>query len=132
MQRRDAILGILLSSSLNRLPLPTAVSNLVQAPQLERMIHNEGTSLQQLEATSFQRIRDAIGDQCQVVLIGDATHGTQDFYRIRADLTKSLLVFKQFDAVLVEGDFAPFYDLNRFIGGARPSVSGTTPTKLCI
>lgn len=127
MQRRDAILGILLSSSLNRLPLPSAVltpqpsavSNLVQVPLLERMIHEEGTSLQELEATSFQRIRDAIGDECQVVLIGDATHGTQEFYRIRADLTKSLLV-EQFDAVLVEGDFAPIYELNRFIGGARP------------
>jgi hypothetical protein len=90
---------------------------------LERVIRtDEGVSLEELQISSFQQIRDTIGDSCQIVLIGEATHGTEDFYRIRAELTKSLLEHGDgFDAVICEGDFPPFYDLNRFVGGARAS-----------
>jgi hypothetical protein len=67
---------------------------------LEKILRSkEGSSLQQLEQTNFQSIRDAIGD-AQVVLIGEATHGTEEFYRVRADLTKSLLL-DGFDAVCI-------------------------------
>ena len=89
---------------------------------MERMIQNsEGISLAELERTNYRRIRDAIGDSCQVVLIGEATHGTEEFYRIRADITKCLLQQEGFDAVLCEGDFPPFFALNRFVGGAPSS-----------
>ena len=78
-----------------------------------------GTSLADLRGNQFQEIRHAMGgESCQVVLIGEATHGTEEFYRIRADLTKSLLEREGFDAVLCEGDFPPFFEVNRFVGGA--------------
>eukprot|EP00978_Attheya_sp_CCMP212_P030180 scaffold110004_cov33-Attheya_sp.AAC.3 len=85
----------------------------------ETMAKKEGTSLQDLRQSSFRCVREAIGD-AQVVLIGEATHGTEEFYQIRAELTKTLLKKDGFDAVLCEGDFPPFFELNRYVGGAPP------------
>ncbi len=47
---------------------------------------------------------DLIGDR-RVVLIGEASHGTHEFYRERAELTKRLIVERGFTAVAVEADW---------------------------
>jgi erythromycin esterase-like protein len=49
------------------------------------------------------------------VLLGEATHGTADFYNIRAAITRQLIVEKQFDAVAVEADWPDAYRLNRYV-----------------
>ncbi len=41
---------------------------------------------------------DAIGD-ARLVLLGEATHGTEEFYRLRAELTRRLIEERGFDAV---------------------------------
>jgi erythromycin esterase-like protein len=38
----------------------------------------------------FALLRSAIGD-ARIVMIGEATHGTEDFYQVRAELTKVLI-----------------------------------------
>ena len=83
----------------------------------EILRRNEGTSLRELQRSNFKNILDAVGD-AETILLGEATHGTEEFYRTRADLTAALLQQADFDAVLCEGDFAPFSDLNRYVGGA--------------
>jgi protein-L-isoaspartate(D-aspartate) O-methyltransferase len=45
-----------------------------------------------------------IGD-ARVVLIGEATHGTSDFYRMRARITQELIVHRGFNLVAIEGDW---------------------------
>jgi erythromycin esterase-like protein len=70
----------------------------------------------------FQPIIRAIDNDAEIVLIGEATHGTEEFYRLRADLTKTLPVDsdihnRPFDAIVCEGDFPLFGDLNQFVGG---------------
>ena len=52
-----------------------------------------------------------------VVLIGEATHGTHEFYRERAVITKRLIVEKGFSAVAVEADWPDAYRVNRFVRG---------------
>lgn len=52
-----------------------------------------------------------------VVLIGEASHGTHDFYRVRAELTKRLITELGFDAVAVEGDWPAAYRINRYVRG---------------
>ena len=52
------------------------------------------------------------------VLIGEATHGTAEFYRIRAEVTKHLIMDEGFDAVAVEADWPDAYRVNRFVSGA--------------
>ena len=52
----------------------------------------------------FHPLLDRIGD-APLVLIGEASHGTHEFYRIRAEITKRLIVEKGFGAVAVEADW---------------------------
>ena len=42
----------------------------------------------------------------QLVLLGEATHGTREFYHWRAEITKRLIVEKNFNFIAVEGDWA--------------------------
>lgn len=53
------------------------------------------------------------------VLLGEATHGTQEFYRMRAEITRRLVAELEFDAVAVEADWPDAYRLNRYVRGDR-------------
>jgi erythromycin esterase-like protein len=57
---------------------------------------------------------DAVGD-ARVVLIGEATHGTHEFYRIRADLTQALIERNGFNIVAAEADWPDAYRANRWV-----------------
>jgi erythromycin esterase-like protein len=57
---------------------------------------------------------DLIGD-ARLVLIGEATHGTDEFYSIRAELTKALIRSKQFNLVSAEADWPDAYRVNRWV-----------------
>lgn len=51
------------------------------------------------------------------VMIGEATHGTADFYRLRAEITKCLIRDHGFAAITVEGDWPDCYRINRYVRG---------------
>jgi len=57
-----------------------------------------------------------VGD-ARFVLIGEASHGTHEFYQCRAEITKRLIAEKGFSAVAVEADFPDAYRINRFVRG---------------
>ncbi|MFN7039226.1 MAG: erythromycin esterase family protein [Alphaproteobacteria bacterium] len=57
-----------------------------------------------------------IGDS-RFVLIGEETHGTHEFYDIRAKISKKLIEEKGFDAIAIEGDWPDTYKVNRYIKG---------------
>jgi erythromycin esterase-like protein len=59
-----------------------------------------------------------IGD-ARIVLLGEASHGTHEFYRERARITKLLVAEHGFDAVAIEGDWPDAYRVNRYVQGAR-------------
>ena len=61
-------------------------------------------------------ILDLIGG-ANFVLIGEASHGTHEFYKYRAAITKRLIEEKDFTAVAVEADFPDAYRVNRFVRG---------------
>jgi erythromycin esterase-like protein len=62
----------------------------------------------------FGPLLDALGD-ARLALIGEATHGTDEFYRIRAALTKALIVRHGFNIVAVEADWPDAYRANRWV-----------------
>jgi erythromycin esterase-like protein len=82
-----------------------------------------------------QRLRDAViplngspgdfdalikkAEKCRVVLLGEASHGTHEFYRIRAEITKRLIRELGFDAVAVEADWPDAYRINRYVRGCN-------------
>lgn len=51
------------------------------------------------------------------VLLGEATHGTHEFYAMRAQITRRLIEEASFDAVVVEGDWPDVLRLNRYVTG---------------
>jgi erythromycin esterase-like protein len=51
----------------------------------------------------------------RVVLIGEATHGSQDFYRIRSEVTRALIRDHGFNVVAVEADWPDAYRVNRWV-----------------
>jgi erythromycin esterase-like protein len=55
-----------------------------------------------------------IGD-ARFVLIGEASHGTHEFYAMRAAITRRLIIEKGFTAVAVEADWPDAYQVNRFV-----------------
>lgn len=57
-----------------------------------------------------------IGD-AHFVLLGEASHGTHEYYTWRTAITKKLIEEKGFNIIAVEGDWPDCYKLNRFIKG---------------
>jgi len=67
-------------------------------------------------ASDLDPLLERIGD-ARFVLIGEASHGTHDFYRLRAELTQRLIHDKGFLAVVAEADWPDAYRVNRFVRG---------------
>jgi erythromycin esterase-like protein len=67
-------------------------------------------------ADDYDSLLEFIGD-ARFVLIGEASHGTHEFYRERAQITKRLIREKGFDAVAVEADWPDAYRVNRYVRG---------------
>jgi erythromycin esterase-like protein/predicted phosphoribosyltransferase len=65
---------------------------------------------------SRDALLELVGD-AHLVLIGEASHGTHDFYAARAAMTRRLIEEKQFDAVAIEGDWPDAYRVNRYVRG---------------
>lgn len=74
-------------------------------------------------ATDYDPLMDLAGD-ARFVLLGEASHGTHDFYDARARITKRLIEEKDFNAVAVEADWPDAYRVNRYIRGAGPDANG--------
>jgi len=70
------------------------------------------------DTAEYDPLLAAIGD-ARLVLIGEASHGTHNFYRERARITRRLIEEKGFAAVAIEGDWPDAYRVHRFVAGRR-------------
>jgi erythromycin esterase-like protein len=85
-----------------------------------------GSSIETIrdQAVRLDGLTEAAGEildlvaQARFVLIGEASHGTHEFYKYRAEITKRLITEKNFSAVAAEADFPDAYRVNRFVRGA--------------
>jgi len=57
----------------------------------------------------------------RVVLLGEATHGTSEFYRMRARITRELIEHHGFNLVTIEGDWPDAAQVHRWARGASPN-----------
>jgi erythromycin esterase-like protein len=71
---------------------------------------------------AFGRLFDRFGD-ARVVLLGEASHGTSEFYRARAAITRWLLENRGFNVVALEADWPDARVLDARVRGRRP-ISG--------
>src|SRR5919201_4872033 len=65
---------------------------------------------------ALERVVGAAGD-ARFVLIGEASHGTHEFYELRAGLTKRLIEERGFCAVAAEADWPDAYRVNCYVRG---------------
>ena len=64
-----------------------------------------------------------VGD-ARFVLLGEASHGTHEFYHARAEITRRLITEKGFNAVAVEADWPDAYRVNRYVQGIDDDRTG--------
>lgn len=69
----------------------------------------------------YDSLVDLVGD-ARFVLLGEASHGTHEFYRERAQISKRLIYERGFNAVAVEADWPDAYRINRFVRGVSDDV----------
>src|ERR1700681_988740 len=72
-------------------------------------------------ARDYDPLIGRIGD-ARFALLGEASHGTHEFYRERAEITKRLIEEKNFTAVAVKADWPDAYRLNRYVRGSSDDV----------
>jgi erythromycin esterase-like protein len=83
-----------------------------------------GESALELEHSGqdYVTLLDLIGDS-RLILLGEATHWTHEFYRRRAELTSRLIEEKVFTAVAAEADWPEAYRVHRFAKGESSDAS---------
>lgn len=70
----------------------------------------------------LQPLFNMIGD-ARIVMLGEASHGTHEYYTWRTYITKKLIEEKGFNFIAVEGDWPDCYRVNRFIKGYENEAS---------
>src|SRR3954468_8383581 len=66
---------------------------------------------------------ERIGD-AKFVLLGEASHGTHEYYTWRTAISKRLIEEKGFDFIAVEGDWPDCYKINRYIKAYKDAGTG--------
>ena len=74
-------------------------------------------------ADDYDALLDMVGN-ARFVLLGEATHGTHEFYAERARITQRLIEEKGFTAVAVEADWPDAYRVNRYVRGHGLDADG--------
>ncbi|MBX9792630.1 MAG: protein-L-isoaspartate(D-aspartate) O-methyltransferase [Pirellulales bacterium] len=75
--------------------------------------------LQEIETANLGPLGERIGDS-RVVLIGEATHGTSEFYRLRAEITKQLIQHRGFKFVAIEADWPDAARIDQYVRRLPP------------
>jgi protein-L-isoaspartate(D-aspartate) O-methyltransferase len=83
-------------------------------PGLPSLIGNAAEWLPDFDDPSFGPMFDRLGSK-RVVMLGEATHGTSEFYRARAAVTRRLVEEHGFNIVAVEADWPDAADINRYV-----------------
>lgn len=73
-------------------------------------------------AGDYDALLELVGD-ARVVLLGESTHGTHEFYAERARITQRLITEKGFRAVAAEADWPDAYRVNRYVRGEGSDTS---------
>jgi protein-L-isoaspartate(D-aspartate) O-methyltransferase len=86
------------------------------ATSVARLIHEVAEPFDDLDGAELGPLLDRIGD-AKLVLIGEATHGTSEFYRMRARITRELVATRGFTIVAAESDWPDAMRVHRYVRG---------------
>ncbi len=86
-----------------------------------RLIHESAEAIDDIDSVSLSPLLERIGN-AQVVLLGEATHGTSEFYRMRSRITRELILRRGFRMVAVEADWPDASVIDRYVRHLPPAV----------
>jgi protein-L-isoaspartate(D-aspartate) O-methyltransferase len=89
-----------------------------------QLVKEQALPFERIEGHDLGALLERIGD-ARLVLIGEASHGTSEFYRMRAEITKALVTSRGFDCVAVEADWPDAAAVNRWVRGLPPVPDDT-------
>ena len=81
---------------------------------LPDLIRRSAAPLPEIDDPAFGAMFDRLGD-ARVVLLGEASHGTSEFYRSRAAISKRLIERHGFNIVAVEADWPDAATIDRYV-----------------
>lgn len=96
----------------------TATKAVVAKPasSLPELIYQSSEHFASIENVNLDKLMERIGDS-RLVLLGEASHGTAEFYDMRARITQELIERKGFTVIAVEADWPDAQHINHFIHG---------------
>jgi erythromycin esterase-like protein len=87
---------------------------LTELEALPRLIADAAEPLPDIDDRTFGEFFDRFGD-ARVVLLGEASHGTSEFYRARTVISRQLIERHGFNIVAVEGDWPDCATIDRYV-----------------
>ncbi|TIP84183.1 MAG: protein-L-isoaspartate(D-aspartate) O-methyltransferase, partial [Mesorhizobium sp.] len=93
---------------------------------LPEMIAAAAEPLPGFDDPAFGELFDRFGDR-RVVLLGEASHGTSEFYRARAAITRRLIEKHGFTIVAVEADWPDAAAIDRYVRHRPPRANADPP-----
>ncbi|MBW2281316.1 MAG: protein-L-isoaspartate(D-aspartate) O-methyltransferase [Deltaproteobacteria bacterium] len=94
-----------------------------RAYTLSERLAKEAESFGEVEDAPLEALLERIGD-ARVVLLGEATHGTSEFYRMRARITRALVERKGFNIVTAEADWPDAARVDHYVRDRDVSPQG--------
>lgn len=82
--------------------------------KLRSAIADHCEPFQSIESADLGPLLDRIGN-ADIVLIGEASHGTSEFYRMRSRITAELISKKNFNFVAIEGDWPDAARIDHYV-----------------
>jgi protein-L-isoaspartate(D-aspartate) O-methyltransferase len=111
--------------SLRRFRTPTNASSRPAA--VAELVREVAEPIDDIDSAHIDALVDRIAD-AHLVLLGEASHGTSEFYRMRARITRELITRRGFQFVAVEADWPDASRVDDYVhGGSRRSSLEFTP-----
>jgi len=86
---------------------------------LPELIYDSSEHFASIDHVNLEKLLERIGDS-RLVLLGEASHGTAEFYEMRARITQALIEKKGFIGVAVEADWPDAAHIDHYIHGTSP------------
>ncbi|MFZ5889435.1 MAG: protein-L-isoaspartate(D-aspartate) O-methyltransferase [Myxococcota bacterium] len=87
--------------------------------KLPSLVRESAEAFDDLETADLDAFLDRVGD-ARLVLLGESTHGSSEFYRMRARISRELIEHRGFDFVAVEADWPDAARVDAWVMGHKP------------
>jgi protein-L-isoaspartate(D-aspartate) O-methyltransferase len=86
---------------------------------ISKLVREVAEPIEGIEDASVSSLIERVGD-ARLVLLGESTHGTSEFYRMRARITEELIRRRGFHFVAVEADWPDAARVNSWVRNELP------------